>query len=258
MNFTDQQIEQAFDSLPDVTQDMLFTPETENTVQKIGIQVGLLSEQLEALTSATNFAIMGLLSEPDLETEIKNNFHFSDTQTKDLVQKISTEILAPINSLRLKALAEQKANEEKEKLEALEDEADKQLLSGIEAEPQEAPSEYSSEAPVAPPAPVIQPAPPAPPRVWEKTPDIAPDNLPTEETTESFLPNLTPKTVSQTPSDGVHPFEQKMKQVFTGSIPANGDLVLETPSPSPTQTLPEQKLVAQAPRPADPYREPIE
>jgi hypothetical protein len=286
MNFTDEQIEQAFDSLPETTQDMLFTPEIEGKIQKIGIEVGLLSAQLKTLSSGTNFAIMGLLSEQEFEAEIKKSFSFSDTQTKDLVQKISTEILAPRNELRLKALAEQKDGEEKEKWEALEDEAAKQSIPETEQEVREtpaertgegAPSEYSSEAPVVVPATVVSTEASAKilsqqnlsgqAHVWKKAPDVVPHNLPTEEATASFLFNLPPKTVSplpDMPDNGVHPFEQKMKQVFTASVAENEKAVLEMPSHSLPETLPEQKPDVETPPPpvsdprsADPYREPI-
>jgi len=95
-----------------------------------------------------------------------------------------------------------------------------------------------------------------------RMPDIAPDNLPTNEEPESFLPPLLPKPPNletRRPSEEValpaHPFEEKMKKVFTAGQQSLGDLAIE-PSTQPLSAT-------QAPKSppiyhADPYREPIE
>lgn len=82
--------------------------------------------------------------------------------------------------------------------------------------------------------------------------DVAPDNLPTGET-ESFLPNLAPKTNVGTEGE-VHPFEEKMKRVFTAGQQSMGDLAIE-PSPQATAV---QSPKAPPVYKADPYREAIE
>ncbi len=127
---------------------------------------------------------------------------------------------------------------------------------------------------------------PIPAHIWEKTPDIAPDNLPTGEP-ESFLPELTPKSPSPPLNPSGHtlapsplnPFEEKMKKVFTGSIPTNHELsftplevarahseapplMVIAPSSTTTQNL-QRKTSPQIPPSAtassyvDPYREAI-
>ncbi|MCK9344715.1 MAG: hypothetical protein M0P64_01160 [Candidatus Pacebacteria bacterium] len=96
-------------------------------------------------------------------------------------------------------------------------------------------------------------------RTWEKTPEVVPDNLPTEDAAESFLPNLTPKTVAQTETTTTaepegHPFEEKMKKVFTAGQQSMGELAIE-------QTVPATSTPERNAPPiyhTDPYREPIE
>lgn len=88
-----------------------------------------------------------------------------------------------------------------------------------------------------------------------RRPDVAPKNLPTEEGTESFLPPIPLKFGAEGVSAPVHPFEEKMKKVFTAGQQSLGDLAIEPPSQTPSLT--------QAPKAppiyhADPYREAIE
>jgi len=119
----------------------------------------------------------------------------------------------------------------------------------------------------------------APARTWEKTPDIAPDNLPTDtaseapEEPESFLPPLTPKPshlgVELPSGEATHPFEEKMKKVFTAGQQSANDFAIEplTPQSAPTPVLASSPMINEqwsnippSPRTtsADPYREPIE
>lgn len=106
---------------------------------------------------------------------------------------------------------------------------------------------------------------------------LAPENLPTEEGAESFLPKLTPKIIMPSPAtpEAVHPFEAKMK----GSYPAEPQSMGERATESAQQNPPQENLGGQAipqtfipatPAPqapkdppvsmsgADPYREAIE
>lgn len=207
MNYTDKQIEQAFDALPEAIQNALFSSDTERSVQKIGLDAGLLIDQLKTLNGATNFVIMGLLSEKDLSTEIKDSFRISDIQAKEIAEKISTNILKPIDELKAKALAEQKAEKEEEVLEKLEEEAEARF-------------------------------------------GVAPDDMQMEER-EPSIPNMALRTEDRTPNEEVHPFEEKMKKVFTGASANIGDLAIETPAPQ-IPSAPPARLNH------DPYREAIE
>ena len=265
-NYTKEQMIDAVDSFPDALRHLFFSPDTEEKVQKIGMSAGLLIDQLKTLNSIANDAIIGLLAEKDLEMEIKNSFAFSELRAKEIAKKILTEILKPTNELREKVLAEQKQREEKERLEAIEEENEKRA----EAEETEVLlSEYSSEAPSEIHAPEQA-------LLLGKAPDIEPKNLPVKKETESFLPKLIPK-IPTTESEPIHPFEEKMKTVFTSTSAETGNIALVPLEKITTiaPILPEQNSGEQAPQAQtntpratpvpstgnlrhDPYREAIE
>lgn len=86
-------------------------------------------------------------------------------------------------------------------------------------------------------------------------PDVAPENLPTDETGESLLPPIPSKFGKEEAEIPTHPFEEKMKKVFTAGQQSMGELALETPAQkTPTPQTPKAQLSYQA----DPYRETIE
>ena len=68
----------------------------------------------------------------------------------------------------------------------------------------------------------------------EKSVDTAPDNLPTGDIEEPLFPPIPAKTtVSPVVEGPIHPFEEKMKMVFTAGQQSLGELTLETPAPEP-------------------------
>lgn len=265
MNYTNEQIRQAIELLPEEIQDMLFSPENERAVQKIGIENGLLINQLKTLNGIVNFSIMGLVPEDDVAGMIVKELSIPESQAKEIAEKVSTEMIKPANELKKKLLAEQKIKEEKAQAEALEEqrreaeeaeEAEKE--NAEETEEVESGDEETTLEGV-PPAPLVPNVPRAP-----RAPDIAPDNLPTGET-EPLLPPLAPKPANlevEPPSE--HPFEEKMKRVFTAGQQSMGELTLEPAS----QNFPQENLGGQAAPPVptpdtarlshDPYREPVE
>lgn len=220
--FTREQITPAFETLPKVTQDILFTPEIEHGVQKIGLEAGLLIDQLKNLNTIVNYAILGLLSEEELVMECKQIFNLDESVSKKLIESISREILLPNKEMRDKALLIEK---EAEKI-ALEEKGEQ-----------------------APPQTAQEPA-----KVWEKAPDVAPDNLPIAEEGEPPLPQITP-TFGRMETEGTatHPFEEKLKKVFTAGQQSMGELTIE-PTATQETTAPDAPRIYHA----DPYRETIE
>ncbi len=246
-NYTKEQMIKAVDSFPDTLRGMLFSPDTERKVQKIGLEAGLLIGQLRELNGIANFAILGLLVEKDIEAEIKNSFAASDIQAKEIAEKISTEILNPISELKVKALAEQRAEEEKERIDKDNEarlvaekkeynEAMAEEVSELSSQ-QGVPNEYSSEAP------------------------FAPENLPIEKDVELSFIKLTPK-IPATDSEPVHPFEEKMKMAFTATSTELGNIPLPPPEATPTPAPTNSPNTPPAPLTGtlrhDPYREAIE
>lgn len=299
--FTREQIATAFEALPEMTQDILFTPAVEHNVQKVGMDAGLLIDQLKTLNSLVNYVILGLLSEKEFAVECQQTFATTEDATKKLTEAASREIFTPNEELRVKAMLEERKKDEREKElfgepltethseTTIESPLEKTGGPSLGEEPtvgldnqhlgasNEAPttqSEESLQPPLSeninsrtaqmggngPMAPSLQaPTAPAPtPRIWEREPDIAPDNLPTDEGPESFLPPIPQKPLEATdevPSWDItpaHPFEEKMRKVFTAGQQSMGDLTIEpaTPQIAPPDTSRTYH--------ADPYREPIE
>ena len=87
MKYTDEQIGQAIDLLPEEMQDTLFSPENERVVQKIGIENGLLIDQLKTLNGIVNFSIMGLVAEDDFTSVVMKELSILEPQAKEIVQK---------------------------------------------------------------------------------------------------------------------------------------------------------------------------
>lgn len=251
INHSAEQIEEAVDSLPLEVQQMLFHPNTEYEVRRIGNEAGLVADQIKTLDVFANFIIMGLLDEKDFEFEIKNDFNISEMQAKEVTEKILKEVIKPIIEFKEKIILKQKAEEEArildeaEYAEIMKEKETENLL----GQKEEARGNEDEEK--------VTPA-----KTWEKMPDVAPDNLPIggvennlpaqarkrDEGEISPIPTLIPKTRLEggESEEELHPFEEKMKKVFTGSPTSIGDLALETPTP-------EKNILIES----DPYREPI-
>lgn len=93
-------------------------------------------------------------------------------------------------------------------------------------------------------------------RMWERISGAAPENLPIHEEAMPLIPPLSQKNPSlgdeSLPS---HPFEEKMKQVFTGAQQSMSDFALEPATP---KRSPQEESKTSSTYHADPYREPIE
>lgn len=269
MNYTEEQIERQFNLLPEEVQDNLFTPAIETKVHGVGNSTGLTEEQSKSLTTLVNFVILGLIQENDFPKIIEQELKISPEDTVKLTDGITREIFIPINEIKAEAIkiAEEHRQEEIDLfgaplntvLPSSSYEA-REINVFVPQKEQEhieqtLPQADTEEAPVSTFSQIINPT---PVRTWEKTPEVIPDNLPTQEKEieESFLPNLAPKTIesdTETKTKGdEHPFEEKMKKVFTAGQQSMGDLNIESPrGEQPTTTPPPTYHV-------DPYREPIE
>lgn len=219
-----EEIQQIFEGqlqiLPPEVVAFLSSSEWVATINEMGSLYNLSSDQLFKLKQEVSFILAGL-THPDefsLEVERETGIHGAILDT--LVKNIENKVFAPVRPA---------------------------LIEFFEKETTENTRGVVKTAPVVNEPVVGTPKPQVAPML-----DVAPDNLPTGET-ESFLPNLAPKTGAPA-GEPTHPFEEKMKKVFTAGQQSMGDLSIE---PAP------QATIAQAPKAppvyqADPYREPIE
>ncbi len=253
-NYTNEQLISEIDLFPGSIRHMLFSADTERKVQKIGVDSGLLIDQLKIVNIITNDAILGLLIGRNIEAEIKNSLELTEAQSKEIAEKISAEIVDPINDLKVKLLVEQREKAERDRIDKETEErwdaeeaeelaeAERAMaedgMSNIEVEEESTETLNPSPSRLQPTNDDLHPNPydlqPSPARIWKKAPDVAPDNLPTGEQGESESRKSKVESGEKAGEDTkpLNAFEAKMKKVFTGSIPANDELVLETPTPA--------------------------
>lgn len=222
--YTKEQLDKAYEDAPASTQEMLFSPAIETQVQKAGATVAILTDGVKMLNSLTNLAILRLLDEKEFTEELTAQLKIDSIVAQKIASDIFSQIISPI---RLKENEETKNSEVK-------------IAPKGEVE-----EEQVGETGVTETVEI-----PAPTRTLEKMLDVAPDNLPIAEPPEYLTPPIPSKSANlevEPPSE--HPFEEKMKRVFTAGQQSMGELTLEPAAPA-------------TPAPArlahDPYREAIE
>lgn len=219
--------------LPREVRQFIVSAEWEKSVDAIAKRLQLSPGNTSTLHMETMLVLAGLVPLHEFRDALAEQFEGVDSATIDtIVAEIGVVVFAPIRPALEQFFADQ---------EEYEDQSEKPIAE-VEAVAESAPS---------PDEPVtnIQPE-----RVWEKSPDVAPDNLPVgeaegiEET--SAFPKLIPKTRHGDNESVVvpHPFEEKMKKVFTSGGADISELSL--PPISGTQDAP-RRIVN------DPYREAI-
>lgn len=245
----DQDIENIFgqqaEVLPDEVRRFVASGEWEGPLDGIIAHYNLSEDDADSLRTEISLVLTGLVHPNEFRSALGEEIKGVDSVTLDaLAAEIGVGIFAPIRPALERFFVEQEEGEE------VESEAAKEVRQ--EVRPPNATGGRTSESEVAPPT--------VSPRSLERMPDIAPDNLPTGEIQSQALeekpliPPLKPKMrpaddAEEVESEDVHPFEEKMKKVFTGGTADMGDLAL---SPTP----PSQAVTSRAIN--DPYREPLE
>lgn len=218
MNYTEEQITLAFEKLPRNTQDVLFTSGIKEQSKIIGAPLSVLSGWEEGLNDLINMTILKLVDKKDFEKELIALFKIGDTVAGEITSEAFSQIIDPI---RLK-----EKKEEREQAESLQKESGEEtvVIENVLEEKKERSNTWKSGS--------------------------APDNLPVAEAPEYLTPPIPPKSSNlevEPPSE--HPFEEKMKRVFTAGQQSMGDLTLAPIAPQTPNT---------AHAPYDPYRETIE
>lgn len=201
--------------LPRVVVDFISSTNWDTDAEEIGSLYNLSGKALSDFTREVTFVLMGIIHPDEFSEVLEQELEIKGAILEALVANVEKKIFAPIRP----ALIEFFEKEAKENAE-------------------EAPVEATTAEK---------------PRM--QMPDVAPDNLPTAEGDESLLPPIPLKFGSEVAGSPAHPFEEKMKKVFTAGQQSLGDLAIEPPSQasSPTQASKAPPIFH-----ADPYREPIE
>lgn len=219
--------------LPREVRQFIVSAEWEKHVDVISERLQLSPDNTSTLHMETILVLAGLVPLHEFRDALVEQLEGVDSATIDtIVAEIGVAVFAPIRPALEQFFADQEAYEAQSEKPIVEDEAVAESVPS----PDEPATNIQSE------------------RVWEKAPDVAPDNLPVgeaegiEET--SAFPKLIPKT---RPGDNEsvatpHPFEEKMKKVFTSGGADISELSL--PSIPGAQEAP-RRIVN------DPYREAI-
>lgn len=235
MNTETQKIfEEQLVKLPTVVVDFISSTNWDAELDEIGSMYNLYEEQLGNFKQEATFVLAGLVHPDEFRSTLEEEVGLHGSILDAVVDATEQRIFASIRP----ALVEFFESESTEKV------TDTPEQVGII---ETIPTHTSLSTPA-----------PAQFRTWEKEPDIAPDNLPTDEEPGSFLPPIPqkpPKADAGVPSWDItpaHPFEEKMKKVFTAGQQSMGELAIE---PSTPQVAPPDTSRTYH---ADPYREPIE
>lgn len=231
------------EALPSEIRKYIVSGVWEKELNTIIQQYKLSEETASVLGREVILVLTGLTTPQTFRGDLVSEIHDVDNETIDtIVVRVTASIFNPIRAILEKFLAEQDSSPDGE-----------------------LPKEKEK---------ITIPAPPSlvePQKIWEKVPSVIPENLPTGEVIPSMVlpeqaqhtvpPASGPLSQTLTPSNTtsvdnqLHPFEEKMKKVFTGGVVDRGGLVLDQKTP-PIESTPIGVSVA---RPAhDPYREPIE
>ncbi len=215
----------------------------------------IFNEQLEKLPSE----VVDFISSTNWDTdtdEIGSLFNLSEEKLGSFKQEVTLVLAGLVHPDEFRDTLEQEAGIEGSVLDAIVANVEKKIFAPIRpalieffekesAENTEEPSiATASQSPVS-----------GQMSNFPRRPDVAPDNLPTDEGGESLLPPIPLRFGTDEKETPAHPFEEKMKKVFTAGQQSLGDLAIEPSSPASSST--------QAPKAppifhADPYREPIE
>lgn len=226
--------------LPDEVREYVARADWDRAVDAVSERFQLSPENASTLSTETMIVLAGLVHPSEFKEALKGELTGVDPVVVDTIAaEIGVAVFAPVRAALERFFMEQEEAEETAESQKSNVESRGEEETIVER------GEVSSYAPSRP---------------LERMPDIAPDNLPTEEdvasqreSETSLMPKLTPK---MRPSDDVgageelHPFEEKMKKVFTSGGADISNLELPPIGSAPPVT----------PRPSasDPYREPVE
>ena len=237
--------------LPESVRNVFLSDKTTTSLSEIKTGLGLSEDQGFDLNTEIMFLLLGLSSPKEFPQTLKEDLVLNEMLLKTLLRELDEKILEPIYPDLVRFYEQEQAERVK-----METEANK---------------EKPTEVKISAEKEILQKQEPTPAveqkgRQWEKVPDVAPDNLPTEQefmleqSDNSFIPKLTPKTTPQTfepqvvPEETPHPFEEKMQKVFTAGAPAMENFELE----NAVKEKPKSVITTARPAAHDPYREPIE
>lgn len=191
MQYTQQQLREKYENLPEDLKNAIFSVESSDAIQKISKNYGLMIDQMGELASETGLVMLGFTHPKDYIKNLSGRLGVDIETAKKIAQEINVEIFSKIKETLKK-------------------------LHGISEA--ETPSEIApvSKPPVSPPAP--QPLTEIKPSAPKMTEVSSPSEAEIKPKIESFSKDLETAFPSKSPS-GITPVELTEKHEATGPKP---------------------------------------
>lgn len=248
MDYTEEQLSIAFDKLPHITQDVVFTPKIGQALKPIEAPLEILSDSAITLYTLTNIAILKLIDEKEFAEKLITTLGVSVT----VAQKITSEVFSQIiNPIRLKETEEMTRSLKIEGGEEAEETPDEEIVTAGAA-PANIPTAVKEE-PLMPP---LIPKVITPKEVAPEIPPVHPFEQKLQGTfTNTPTPTSTPMPATFAPAAVIIPqVPQSIPIVSTPpSAPVVPQALSNMPVTNPTQTASPRGTLTH-----DPYREPVE
>lgn len=206
-NYTQQQIDERYEKLPDVLKDAMFSPDIADKMVEVGKKSGLTLDKIGEIAEETGYVVLGLTAPKDFVKALEARLEKDAGKAPEIAKEINHQIFYPLREELKKAHNIEITTEELEKKEPL----------MRPAPPRPAP------APTIPPKPATAPIPPLPAREAGLS-----AGSPTSIRPPSFMPKP-PTPPAPTP----HPLPDA--QSAKGTFPAKGEggIFFETKSRVP-------------------------
>ena len=189
MTYTQEQLEQAYQRLPEASKEILYSVETSDKLMAIGQQHQLHIDQIGEMADEVGFVLLGLAPSSELLTKLQTRLKVERVVAENLTADINTKIFLPIRD-SLRQLTEKQSE--------MPSQAD--ILHDIE-NPPAAPTPIITPTPIAPPVVAPEVSVPVPPLA---TP--APSVLEQKMSGAFSLPKENP-----TPTEFVDPYREALK-----------------------------------------------
>lgn len=224
---TENVFKEQIGKLPKEVVAFLSSSNWSSDADEIGSLYNLSHEELVAFKREVTLVLAGLVHPDEFKEVLEQEVGIAGAVLDEIVKSVETKIFAPIRPALIEFLKKEDAEKTAEE-------------PVVEKETATAPMEK--------------------PRV--QITDVAPDNLPVGEEIAPLIPLIpakAPNLEAEPPSEPAHPFEEKMKKVFTAGQQSMGDLTIGAAAPASVEPqAPPQAPNAPRIYHADPYREPIE
>lgn len=282
MDSTEQIFQEQLQKLPPLVVDFVADSSWNESLEEIGSMYNLDPEQLPLYKREVALVLAGLVHPDEFGAVLSEEAGLQGGVLEAVVVATEQKVFAPVRAALVDFFENEVATDNGTAPAATESKANPEpeapIIAKIPPQPSVAPA--PANVPFAPEPDHLMP--PIPSKESQVMPSFVLPNQPLAAAVAQFVKpeSLQPKEPAVVPQE-IHPFEEKMKQVFTASAPSMADLALNPvpPQPQPAPVTPvapqvEKPVTApvapQAATPAsptspaatarrvDPYREPIE